>query len=270
MRCEPVVVVFLAGALVSFAADAQGQEAVRLTSHPAYDYHPKWSPDGERILFTSQRDGRTSIWEIGWPEGDPVEKKTGLDGDHHISWSPDGTRIAFDARSSNGRLTLWTIDAAGGDPRPIPGVGTSCAHPSWSPDGRAIAYTAFTATGSSIFVVSLETGVATRLTNGGADDHHPIWTHDARKLLFASDRNGDYDLWSIDLATKKLTCLYQAPGRQDLASPAPGGDRIAFVDMSADERSILILSMATGRAVSWKQGPGLSWPCWSPDGKLIA
>ena len=270
MRHSLLVVVLIASALASSSLCLLAQQPILIANDPAHDYHPKWSPDGQSILFTSKREGRISIWIVDFPDGEPVEISTGLDGDHHISWSPDGREIVFDARLESGPLTVWIIDAGGGEPRRVAGIGTGCGHHCWSPDGRSIAFVSSTHPYSHIWMVSLETGRATQLTFGPHEEHHPIWTPDGRQILFASDRNGDYDIWSVDVASRQLTCLYEAPGRQDIAMPSPDGERIAFVDMNVPGRAIRVLDRVTGAAPIWKQGNQVSWPCWSPDGAWIA
>ena len=49
-----------AGAFIGLA----GAQDLQLTTDPAPDYHPKWSPDGQSILFTSQRGGHIGIWQV--------------------------------------------------------------------------------------------------------------------------------------------------------------------------------------------------------------
>ena len=270
MRRQLLTIAFVTATLIAMTATSLAQEPIPFADHPAHDYHPKWSPDGQSILFTSQRGGRISIWCQDFPEGGPIEIATGLEGDHHISWSPNGREIVFDARLESGPLTLWIIDTHGGQPKRVEGVGTGTGHPCWSPDGRSIAFAAAAHPYSHIWMVSLETHQATQLTFGPHEEHHPIWTPDGKEILFASDRNGDYDIWSVDVASKQLTCLYEAPGRQDLATPSPDGSLIAFVDMNMPGRAIRILNCATGEAPIWKQGSQVSWPSWSPDGTWIA
>ena len=94
-RCAVLMV--LSAALVGTAL-THGEEksrAVQLTSDPAWDYHPRWSPDGSMIAFTSQRNGSPSLWIMAADGTGEREVAGGMKGDYHIAWSPDGSKIAY-------------------------------------------------------------------------------------------------------------------------------------------------------------------------------
>ncbi|RIL05808.1 MAG: hypothetical protein DCC71_08995 [Proteobacteria bacterium] len=86
-----------------FVADLDGANAANLTSHPAHDRDPAWSPDGTRIAFASDRDGFFALFVMD-AEGDVV---TPLDvAGREPAWSPDGTHIVFASDGGLGRLRL--------------------------------------------------------------------------------------------------------------------------------------------------------------------
>ncbi|MBN1212465.1 MAG: PD40 domain-containing protein [candidate division Zixibacteria bacterium] len=57
---------------------------IRITKHPANDYHVKWSPDGKTLAFTSDRSGEPKIWLCPAFGGEAVLLETTKSGDHHI------------------------------------------------------------------------------------------------------------------------------------------------------------------------------------------
>ena len=81
--------------------DADGSNVVRLTTSPALDRFPIFSPDGTKIAFTSNRDGNTEIYVMNADGTDQTRITNRPGGDSQPNWSPDGTRIAW--RSSTGR-----------------------------------------------------------------------------------------------------------------------------------------------------------------------
>jgi TolB protein len=102
-----------------FVADANGGAQRNITHHPAWDESAVWSPDGDEILFVSNRSGDEKLW-ITSPEGDGVRRLT-RDADVVIDtavpeWAVDGSAIAFAASNTEDdyvRTTLWTIRADG-------------------------------------------------------------------------------------------------------------------------------------------------------------
>jgi len=125
--------------------NADGSSPRRLTSHPAADVDPAWSPDGTRIAFASERDKNAEIYVMNADGSGVVRVTTNETWDGHPTWSPDGRRIAF-------VRTLCTDEPWGG--RCYQGVmvlgptGSEVEvgvgeEPAWSPDGRQIAVTRF-------------------------------------------------------------------------------------------------------------------------------
>ena len=75
--------------------NADGSDEQRLTDNAARDALPRWSPDGEKIVFQSDRDGSWDIYVMN-ADGSDQERLTFSDaGDEHGAWSPDGTKIVY-------------------------------------------------------------------------------------------------------------------------------------------------------------------------------
>jgi Tol biopolymer transport system component len=75
------------------------------------DRCPTWSPDGEKIAFSSYRSGNWDIWVVPVVGGAPVQLTTHSADDYCPAWSPDGTQIAFHSDRS-GNYDIWVTDAA--------------------------------------------------------------------------------------------------------------------------------------------------------------
>jgi len=110
-----------------------------------FNVEPRWSPDGSKIAFMGNRNGRQlHIYTIN-PDGSGLTQltnnKEGDNGDPF--WSPDGSRISFGSnREGGGKLNIYTMNADGSDVRQITHFlpPYEAGDTSWSPDGKYIAF----------------------------------------------------------------------------------------------------------------------------------
>ena len=106
----------------------------------AWDYNPRFSPDGRRIAFTSRRAGDVDeIW-VAWADGSGARQLTTGPGSRQSvpAWSPDGRHVAFESRGADGGSHIWVIPADGGVPRRATTDAGEENAPLWSRDGTRI------------------------------------------------------------------------------------------------------------------------------------
>jgi Tol biopolymer transport system component len=166
----------------------------------AFDGDARYSPDGTRIAFASDRSGQFNIW-VCQSDGTGLRQvtSTGAGGfwAGSPSWSPDGKRIAFDSRSPRTESSIFVIDAEGGSPVRLTGPGPSDMIPSWSRDSRWV-YFASTrgSSGLEIWKVPVSGGQPVQVTrNGGLEAFE---SPDGRYLYYTK-RNGDGGFWRMPL-----------------------------------------------------------------------
>ncbi len=145
------------------------------------------------------------------------------------------------------------------------------AAPSWSPDGTRIAYTSFESGGQSIRVLDLNYhsdsiapyGEPLRVTEGGFTDRDPAWSHDGSRIVFSSNRSGDYGLFMLDLHTLEITDM-EIAGIQPSWSPLD--ERVAFVQKN--NIAVTTLEEDAEKIRITRRGFN-EFPSWSPDGRYI-
>ena len=214
---------------------AAGGEPRRFTTGPRRDTLPRWSPDGSRLAFVSEREagrkGQLHVMPAGG--GEPVRLTDLRHGVGAPEWSPDGTRLVFAAR-------------VGGPPEPVTEEDKRKSKPA-----RVITAMKYRFNGegfiydrrSQIFVVSADGGEPRQLTEGEYDHVDPAWSPDGRWIAFGAARHDERD--HDDAADIWLVAAEGGPARR-LTAPAgpaahpafsPAGDTVAYVGRPARNAS---------------------------------
>lgn len=178
-------------------------EARRLTTDPAVDEFPAWSPDGKQIAFVRSAPSAAAgaIYLVS-PLGGPERRLSDFPTRSQLSWSPDGRWLTAARVRAEGELTpesggIHLIPAGGGESRPLtfpkaPAYDTDVA---FSPDGRALAYAscegALGTPACDVQVLTLDgearpRGAAKRLTRQPFATVGLAWTRDGRSILYGT------------------------------------------------------------------------------------
>jgi beta propeller repeat protein len=228
-----------------------GVSVMQITTGPADDSFPAFSPDGNRIAFASTRNGSWDIYVMDIDGRNIVQVTSGPAQDVHPSFSPDGRRLVYSSLSPrSGEWELWVVDLATGQKQMIgPGL-----FPSWSPrkDKDVIAFQRPRARGSrwfSLWSCELIGGEPRMVTEVAVSTNaaivSPSWSPDGARLAFATIVEparmngpkplGQQDIWVINADGTNRQRL--TDGRGSNVSPFWGADnRIYFIsDRSGTE-----------------------------------
>jgi len=202
-------------------SDLDGKNVRRLTSDTGIESHPVFSPDGATLAFSAQYDGNTDVYTIPVSGGAPRRLTFHPDPDIVRGFVPGGKALLFSSPRHvfNNRYTqLFTVPLAGGMPTqvPVPHGVQAC----FSPDGSQMAYTPLSdksqqwkhyrgGTHSRIWIYRCRDHQVEQIPQPAerCNDLSPQWIGET--IYFRSDRNGEYNLFAYDTATKAVRQLTQ-------------------------------------------------------------
>jgi Tol biopolymer transport system component len=250
---------------------ARGEERspTRFISSTECDHVQDYSPDGQKIAFTSNRSGHYEVWVCD-SDGSNPRQLTFLEDPHTFagSWSPDGNQIAFFS-PKEGSWDIYVMNVTGGFPRRLTTEASDEAVPRWSKDGDWI-YFASNRTGRfELYKMPVEGGDAVQLTtNGGGVAFEST---DGRFLYFAKSdpEGGPRGIWCMPIDGGEQVQVHDH-GEYVLWELLEQG--ICYLNRYSDPPAIELFDFATGEvsllAVLERQ-PAIWGFSVSPDGRWV-
>ncbi len=192
-------------------ANADGTDLRQLTDTPGYDAEATVSPTGDKVVFTSMRDGDLELYSMNL-DGSDVRRLTNRPGyDGGAFFSPDGTQIIWRSHYPEGEeladyqrllaqgllrpgeLEIFVMDADGSNQRQVTEVGGANFAPYWHPSGDKILFSSNhhdpDGRDFEIYMINLDGTGLTRITNSQGFDGFPVFSPDGTQLVFGSNRN---------------------------------------------------------------------------------
>jgi Tol biopolymer transport system component len=249
-----------------------------------------------KIAFASSRDGNSEIYTVN-PDGSELTRLTNNAArDDSPQWNLTGTRIAFSS-TRDGQSDIFVMNADGTAVTNLTPDEHSGSRPSWSPDGSRIAFgSGRDGKGSEVYVLTLATGVVSRLTTdscirfsapgvladesceyGHITNYGPSWSPDGRLVAFLKGAGSSNSVHVMNADGSNQRILTEHASHANHIDWSPSGQQLAYSDHS---QSIQVLNRdGSGEYVvpNTRQCPSsgncfiLQMPGWSPDGtKLVA
>jgi len=260
---------------------ASGEEK-RLTSKTGEDMHARFSPDGQKLAYQSNRTGHPDIWLLDLATDEEINLTDHPGSDRLPDWSPDGRQILF--VSDRGKaLQLWVMNPEGGaslrlSEEPIL-ADTHEGFPRWSPDGARIGYLAPSDRGTALWVVNRDGTNARPLL---FDVIHFEWYLDDRRVVYSRMGENGRELRAADLESGDEALLLSAPHAEHRVSL--DGSALTYGDGTNHmDRQVFLLRLSPpdatdglprplGEPVQLTEGGGMSHihsGGWSPDGTAV-
>ncbi len=245
-----------------------GGKATPLTSGMAYDTHPKFSPDGTKIAFTSDRDGAENVWYIDLEELDTVQITK--EKDEHMqsaAWTPDGNYLVVSKGNRNLKLFLYHKDGGGGAQLIKKPDNLKCVEPAFGPDARYLWFSRRSGAWNynaqlpqyQLAVYDRETGEIDTRTSRYGSAFAPTLSPDGQWLVYGSRYNEQTGLVKRHLPTGAESWLAYPVQRDEQESIAPLG---VYPAMSFTPDSKFLVATYGGKL--WKVpidgGPAVNIP----------
>lgn len=200
-----------------YSISSDGGRATQLTTNPAYDVKPTWSPDSKTIAFASDRNGGTDIFTMPATGGTPTRLTFHSNGESPVSFTPDGKKIVYKAAiqpdakysqfPSGGQV--YTVPVNGGRPEQL--LTFDAFDIQFNKSGDKIIYHDFkgyednwrkhhqSSVCRDIWIHDLKTGNYTNLTDKQVEDRNPVFADNDRSIYFLSERFGDFNVCKLSL-----------------------------------------------------------------------
>ena len=210
----------------------------RFTTNPRHDDHAVWSPDGSRIVFSSDRNGHYDLYQKS--VGGAEKEELLLDTPFHkfaSDWTKDGRFLVFYQQDPKTKFDIWLLDFSGGNGagKPVLLMQTQF-NESWakvSPDGRWLAYTSDETGESEVYVQAFPSlGGKWRVSPSGGS--RPVWSHDGKELFYIATNQ------KLMVAEVKGGAKFQTLAPKPMVDTHLGPSRL--FDISPDGRRFLLLN----------------------------
>ena len=266
-----------------FLVSVETGERRKFTNPPASgtgDSSLAFSPDGRMLAFVRSHDLVGDIYVAPISGGAPFRLTSDEATINGLAWTPDAAEIVFSSERGGNGSTLWRIPAAApaNSPAPILGVGESVFDLALSGQGNRLAF-AQMSVDLNIYSVGLTgpsagrkaAGLPVNTISSTRMEEAPQFSPDGRRVLFISNRTGDFNLWVCDADGKNPAQLTDIGGL-DVSWPSwsPDGRFVAFDAFAGGNEDIYIVPADGGVAHRMTTNPsGETTPTWSPDGSWV-
>jgi acylaminoacyl-peptidase len=255
-----------------------GSDLRPLTSGNGNDHSPRWSPDGQRLLYVSTSDGAAQI-HVRWMDTGQIGEVTQCTKPPAgMEWSPDGRWIAFSMSVPDDTKPFVEM------PKP---EGAEWAKPAktirrmiYRTDEEGYLEEAH----RQVFIVPAAGGTPHQLTRGPFDHDGPFaWAPDSKAIIFSANRHDDWEfqplnseIYEVSIGDGTVKPLTERVGPDQSPALSPDGKQIAYVGFDDQYQGYQITGLyvmdrdGTGsRVVTGDFDRDVEAPVWSKDGSGI-
>ncbi len=250
--------------------DYDGHNARQRTFDKSLSMHPRWSPDGRRLVYTSYLNRFPDVFEVDLFTGARRRLASWPGLNSGAAFSPDGQLVAL-TLSKDGNPELYVMNASGGGLRRLTYTRGGESSPCWTVDGRNITYVSDDRGTPQIYMISRDGGEPTQLTVSPSYNTEPAWSHPPpgsklpSMLAVTSRVGGRFQIGLWDSNTHAITPLVADDADNAEPSWGPDGRHLVFTKTRAWRPRLYLLDVLTQEQVELPaiEG-GASEPAWGP------
>jgi Tol biopolymer transport system component/imidazolonepropionase-like amidohydrolase len=227
----------------------EGGDATPLTQGMAYDFHPRFSPDGQRIVFISDRSGAQNVWIIAADKSDTVQVSKGKGTEYQSpEWTPDGNYIVVSRDAQGpGRLHMFHVEGGAGKTLIDEPENRRTTGPAFGSDSRYVWFAQRNGTWTynsgmdewQLGVYDRETGETYSRSNRYGGAIRPTLSPDGRWLVYGTRHINETALRLRDLETGAERWLVY-PVQRDQQEAAATNDVLPGMAFTPDARELVV------------------------------
>jgi len=257
--------------------NSDGSKNRPITTGNHNDFYPRWSHDGEKIIFKSNRQDERMKLFLMWVDTKEIAPLTNTpQAPSQVSWSPDDRYLAFNmfVPKANESIIKMPPKPEGAKWNKPP---TYIDKLNYRGDGQGYLKSGNT----QLFTLSIDGGTPKQLTTTGFDHGSPEWSKDGNKLYFSANFNSDEafepmnsEIYELDLNSTKVTALTNRYGPDDSPKVSPDGIKIAYTGLDDEllgyqlnELYVMDLGGGEPKLLSDNFDRSVSNVQWAGDGK---
>lgn len=206
--------------------DWDGSNQRQITTHKGLSILPSWSPDNERMVYTSFAQGTSDMYIINRRGGGRLRIKSGLALNTSATFSPISNDIAF-VGSVRGNPDIYVIKDDGSNLRRLTSTSSIESTPEWSPQGRQIAFTSGRSGTPQIYVMDAEGTNERRISHDGNWNDDAVFSPDGESIAYTSRVDGRFQIRIANLINGENRII-AGEGSNEQPTWSPDGQWIAF------------------------------------------
>ncbi len=210
------------------------------------DFGPVWSPNRQSIAFLSDRDGNVELYVVRADGGNPLRATNTGVAESQPTWSPESDRLAYTSPDADGKPQIYWLRLSDLIPHRLQFRSESEVDPAWSPKGVWIAFVSLDADGNSQGLSLRNPDGVDELRISNSPDRSPAWSPDGKKLAFVSERDGDQEIYVLDVDERgpvgQARRLTRNPARDFAPQWSPDSKRIVFLSDRVESLDVLTVS----------------------------